>query len=79
MQAVLTEVTASGNGLQNGKLGSYSGTQAQLHPHPHSYHGNFEAHSWLPQEVRLGYPAVLKYQVGSGRGSDSQFVFFLPQ
>lgn len=34
MQAVLTEVTASGNGLQNGKLGSYSGTQPQLHPHP---------------------------------------------
>lgn len=44
-----------------------------------SHHGNSEAHSQLSQQVGLGYPTVLKDQVGCGRGSDSQLVFFLSQ
>lgn len=43
------------------------------------YHGYFESCSTRAQHVAQRHPAVLQDDVGCGRGSDTQLVFFLSQ
>lgn len=45
----------------------------------YKYHGDLESSSTRAQHVSQRYPAVLQDYVSSGRRSDAQFVFLLPQ